>query len=238
MNDPGPPPSPKNPGDGFPAAPAAYHGVGLVPPSGPARTWGLAVVGVPLVLVLLLTLAGSLSGGSDDNSSRSSGFWGGSSGLPGTSESSSPADTSAGSWGWSGASESETATAPSYSYEESVTPSDSASAYVESATPTPTPSPSPSGPEAVVTAYFDAINNGDYSTAWSLGGRNLDADYDAFVAGFATTQSDTITVTSVQGADVHLTLVARQTDGTTKTYDKVYTVSGGEIVKSSGNQIS
>ncbi|WP_159031152.1 hypothetical protein [Streptomyces acidiscabies] len=236
MNDPGPPPSPKNPGDGFPAAPAAYHGVGLVPSAGPARTWGLAVVGVPLVLVLILTLAGSLSGGSDDNSARSGSTWSGSSGWPGTSETASPADTSAGSWGWSGASESETATAPAY--EESATPSASASAYVESATPTPTPSPSPSGPEAVVTAYFAAINNGDYSTAWSLGGKNLDPDYDAFVGGFATTQSDTITITSVQGADVHLTLVARQTDGTTKTYAKVYTVSGGEIVKSSGNQIS
>ncbi|MFM9445156.1 hypothetical protein [Streptomyces acidiscabies] len=235
MNDPGPPPSAKTHGDGFPAVPAAYHGVGLIPPAGPARTWGLAVVGVPLVLVLILTLAGNLSGSGSDNSGRSGSGWSGSSGWPGTSETTSPTDTSVGSWGWPGASE--TATVPAYP--ESATPS--ASTYAESVTPTPTPSPSPTGtggPEAVVAAYFAAINNGDYSTAWSLGGKNLDSDYDAFVTGFGTTQSDTITITSVQGDDVRLTLVARQTDGTTKTYDKVYTVSGREIVKSSGNQIS
>lgn len=233
MNDPGPPPSPKTPENGFPAAPAAYHGVGLIPPAGPARTWGLAVVGVPLVLVLLLTLAGSLSGGSD-NSGRSGSEWSGSSGWPGTSETADGTDTSVGSSGWPGTSETDDATDTSVPYDPATSP-----AYEESATPSPAPSPTGTGgPEAVVTAYFAAINNGDYATAWSLGGKNLDSDYDAFAAGFATTQSDTITITSVQGDDVRLSLVARQTDGTTKTFAIVYTVSGGEIVKATSTQTS
>ncbi|MEX3100198.1 MULTISPECIES: hypothetical protein [unclassified Streptomyces] len=204
MNDPGPPPS--------------YQGAGLVPPAGPARTWGLAVVGVPLVLVLLLTLVVSLSGG--DDSGGSGGDWSGSSGWPGTSETTE-------------------ATEGTETAEESATPS--APAYEESATPSPSPSLSPSdatGPEAVVTAYFAAINDRDFATAWSLGGKNLDRDYDTFVEGFATTESDSITITSVRGDDVALTLEARQTDGTTKTFDSVYTVSGGEIVRAKGTQTS
>ncbi|PWG07646.1 hypothetical protein DF268_42135 [Streptomyces sp. V2] len=210
MNDPGPPPS--------------YPGAGLVPPAGPARTWGLAVVGVPLVLVLLLTLVVSLSGG--DDSGGSGGDWNGSSGWPGTSETTEATE------------ETETAEAT-----DVPTPYDSTGdpLYEESATPSPSPSLSPSdatGPEAVVTAYFAAINDRDYATAWSLGGKNLDRDYDTFVEGFATTESDSITITSVQGDDVALTLEARQTDGTTKTFDSVYTVSGGEIVRAKGTQTS
>ncbi|MET8980919.1 hypothetical protein ABZX85_35490 [Streptomyces sp. NPDC004539] len=202
--------------------------MGLIPPPGPARTWGLAVVGVPLVLVLLLALAGNLSGGGD-NSARSGSSWLGSSGWPSASETTEVPDTSA-------------------SYDATDTPvpygsSDTPVPYYESDTPVPYDSATasgysdtPAGPEGVVTAYFAAINSRDYATAWSLGGKNLDSDYDAFVTGFATTRSDTITITSVQGDDVALTLEALQTDGTTKTFDKVYTVSGGEIVKSTGNQ--
>ncbi|MDX3387449.1 hypothetical protein PV682_39305 [Streptomyces niveiscabiei] len=220
MNDPGPP---------------SYQGVGLVPPAGPARTWGLAVVGVPLVLALLLTLVVSLSGG--DDSGGSGGDWSGSSGWPGTSETAEATEETE--------TEEATDTPVPYDstgdplYEESATPS--APAYEESATPSPSPSPSPSdatGPEAVVTAYFAAINDRDFATAWSLGGKNLDRDYDTFVEGFATTESDSITITSVRGDDVALTLEARQTDGTTKTFDSVYTVSGGEIVRARGTQTS
>ncbi|KPI02334.1 hypothetical protein OK074_5335 [Actinobacteria bacterium OK074] len=229
MNDPGPPPSQKThrktrgetPGQDFPTAsgtPSAYHDLGLIPPAGPARTWGLAVVGVPLVLLLLLTLVGSLSGGSS-NSGQSGSDWSGSSGWPGTSDTTEATDTTV---------PYDPTTAPAY--EDSTTPD-----YAESPTPSPTDT---TGPEAVVTAYFAAINNGDYATAWSLGGKNLDSDYDTFVAGFATTQSDTITINSVQGDDVGLTLDALQTDGTTKTFDNVYTVSGGEIVKATGTQTS
>lgn len=230
MNDPGPPPPKDYPA--APGTPSAYHGVGLIPPAGPARTWGLAVVGVPLVLVLLLTLAGNLSGGSD-NSVRSGSSWSGSSGWPGTAETTDTPDTPT-------PYDSTTAPAPYDStetpaYQESVTPAASSPTYEESATPSPTDITSP---EAVVAAYFAAINSRDYATAWSLGGKNLDRDYDTFAAGFAGTQSDTITINSVQGDEVGLTLEARQTDGTTKTFENVYTVSGGEIVSATGKQTS
>ncbi|QNP75275.1 hypothetical protein IAG44_41645 [Streptomyces roseirectus] len=241
MNDPGPPPPRKMPGEDFPAAPgtpSAYHGVGLIPPAGPARTWGLAVVGVPLVLVLLLALAGNLSGDSD-NSGRSGSTWSGTSGWPGTYETTEETPETLDATDTPSPDDSDTptpydsTTAPAY--EESPTPSVSSSAFEESPTPSPADT---TGPEAVVTAYFEAINNRDYATAWALGGKNLDSDYDTFAAGFATTRSDTITINSVQGDEVALTLEARQTDGTTKTFENVYTVSGGEIVSATGKQTS
>ncbi|WP_399941636.1 hypothetical protein ACGH52_21800 [Streptomyces sp. BBFR25] len=85
------------------------------------------------------------------------------------------------------------------------------------------------GPEATVTAYFHAINIRDFATAWELGGKNLDQDYDSFVAGFATTQRDDVTVTGTLGDDVSVTVVAWETDGTQTTYEGTYTVSGGVI---------
>jgi len=206
-----------------PGSPSPYHGAGLIPPAGPARTWGLVVVGVPLVLVLLLTLVGKLSGG-DDNSGLSGSTWSGSSGWPSMSETT------------EGASEWTPEETPVVS--DSPTPSPS-----DSPTPSLTLSPSDStgpetGPEAVVNAYFAAINNRDYRTAWDLGGKNLDRDYETFAGGFATTQSDTVIVNSVAGDEVALTLEANQTDGTTKTFENVYTVSGGEIVSATGKQTS
>jgi hypothetical protein len=85
------------------------------------------------------------------------------------------------------------------------------------------------GPEATVTAYFDAINNRDFAAAWELGGKNLDQDYDSFVAGFATTQRDDVTVTGTSGDDVSVTVVAWETDGSQTTYVGTYTVGGGVI---------
>ncbi len=85
------------------------------------------------------------------------------------------------------------------------------------------------GPEATVTAYFDAINAGDYSTAWELGGRNLTSDYDDFVAGFATTLRDDVTIDATSGDDVSVTLVAWATDGTQTTFEGTYTVTDGVI---------
>jgi hypothetical protein len=230
MNDPGPPP-PEN--DFTPAAsgtPSAYHDVGLIPPAGPARTWGLTVVGVPLLLLLLLSLIGS--GLSHAGSGQSGSDWTGTSGWPGTSDSTDDATDS-------------TDTAPAEPYDPTTGPGTTTGGVGDGfgATPTPTPSDTDTdtaatGPEAVVTAYFAAINSGDYATAWSLGGKNLDSDYDTFVAGFATTQSDTISITSVQGDDVRVALDALQTDGTTKSFDNTYTVSGGEITSAQGTQTS
>ncbi|WP_446047630.1 hypothetical protein [Streptomyces olivaceus] len=81
-----------------------------------------------------------------------------------------------------------------------------------------------------MTAYFDAINERDFPTAWDLGGRNLDEDYDHFVAGFDTTESDELTVVGTTGEDVSVTFVARQTDGSQQAFDGTYTVRDGVIV--------
>ncbi len=88
-----------------------------------------------------------------------------------------------------------------------------------------------SGPAETVTRFFDAINRRDYDTAWELGGKNLDPSYSSFVAGFATTQRDDVTITSVDGETVSVNLLALQTDGTQKSYSGRYTVVDGVITR-------
>ncbi|MGW7280877.1 hypothetical protein ACWGIV_21755 [Streptomyces sp. NPDC054844] len=95
--------------------------------------------------------------------------------------------------------------------------------------PADSPYPGGDGPEATVTAYFEAINNRDFQAAWELGGKNLDPDYDHFVAGFGTTERDEVTVTGTTGDEVSLTVVAWETDGTRTTYEGSYTVTDGVI---------
>lgn len=84
-------------------------------------------------------------------------------------------------------------------------------------------------PVDVVRSYFDAINAADYRRAWDLGGKNLGGSYESFVAGFADTVNDTITVTSTNGAEVSVTLDAEQSDGSIRSYVGTYTVRGGVI---------
>jgi zinc-ribbon domain len=105
--------------------------------------------------------------------------------------------------------------------------------------PSPSPSessvpatPQPPGPAATVRAYFAAINSRDYAKAWRLGGRNFSSSYTAYVNGFASTVSDSITIISVSGTIVTVQLVALQADGTTKTYQGTYTVTNGVLVAS------
>ncbi|MGH6657931.1 MAG: hypothetical protein ACRDVE_22305, partial [Actinocrinis sp.] len=119
------------------------------------------------------------------------------------------------------------------------TPTDSTSADLASTgdslapTDTPTdsgsPAASPDGPAGVVTAYFDAVERGDFQSAWELGGKNLGGDYGSFVAGFADTTSDNAQVGSVQGDQVSVDLQAVQSDGTTHDYSGTYTVQNGVI---------
>ncbi len=111
----------------------------------------------------------------------------------------------------------------------SATPSNSPPQTATPASP-PSPAPAPTtDPASVVRGYFAAINAGDYQTAWSLGGRNLDSSYDHFVAGFADTSSDTVTIVSSQDDTVEIELDAAQTDGSHRYYAGTYTVQDGAI---------
>jgi len=99
-------------------------------------------------------------------------------------------------------------------------------------------SPTPaSGPATVVTAYFAAIDAKAYEKAWRLGGSNFGTSYASFVAGFDTTASDTVAILSVSGNVVTARLVAEQTDGTVKTFQGTYTVTGGVIASSDIQQV-
>lgn len=111
----------------------------------------------------------------------------------------------------------------------------------ESAAPTapPTgPPPAPGGPAATVRAYYAAITAQDYARAWQLGGQNLGASYAEYVAGFSGTATDTVTISSVTGDVVTARLAATQTDGTVKTYQGSYTVTGGVITQFSVQRVS
>ncbi|SEE14910.1 hypothetical protein SAMN05216489_05660 [Streptomyces sp. 3213] len=223
MNDLGPPPS--APAPARPDPPASYRAGGLIPPPGTARTWGLTVIGVPLLIVLLLGLVdGSFSAGG-----------GGAQAQPWTAPTASYTYTGSVEASPYGASDpvstpdSVTTTGPARTDEANPT---------DQATPTGIATATAVAPEAAVTAYFAAINNRDYSTAWALGGKNLgDADYDAFVAGYATTERDTISQVSVQGNVVTLVLNAHQTDGTSHAYNAAYTVLDGVITQGTATPI-
>ena len=102
--------------------------------------------------------------------------------------------------------------------------------------PTSAP-PSSAAPAAVVSAYFAAINAGDYAQAWALGGDNIEpGSYDAFVAGFANTVSDNLTITSAVNDTVTIHLDALQTDGSHRYFTGTYTVRDGVIAQASIQQ--
>jgi hypothetical protein len=108
-------------------------------------------------------------------------------------------------------------------------PPDTAEPY---ATDSPYTDPSPAttaGPDAAVTSYYDAINSGDFRTAWDLGGKNFSSSYSSFVSGFSGTRQDTVTIVSVQGDTVSVDISAYQTDGTQRTFAGTYTVFAGVI---------
>ncbi|MFC8450176.1 DUF4352 domain-containing protein [Kitasatospora sp. NPDC057223] len=86
------------------------------------------------------------------------------------------------------------------------------------------------GARATVEAYYAAVNAKDYRTAWALGGRNLNHSYTDFVAGFATTARDDLTVIGATGSTVSVVLDAVQSDGSHKVFTGTYTVRGGVIV--------
>jgi hypothetical protein len=84
-----------------------------------------------------------------------------------------------------------------------------------------------------VQAYYAAINDHHCGTAWSLGGDNISAaqgeTYQQFCQGFSTTSHDFLTVDSVAGNTVTVTVVAEHTDGSSQTYRGSYVVGNGVI---------
>ncbi|MFJ9245417.1 hypothetical protein [Streptomyces sp. NPDC101776] len=225
MKDLGPPPFTP----AVPNPPVSYRAGGLIPPPGTARTWGLAVIGVPLLLVLLLGLVdGSFStGGGGGGGSAQAQPW-----NPPTASYTYTGSVAASPYGASDpVTTPDPVTTTALTSTDDVTPTDQA-------TPTGTATSTAAEPEAAVAAYFAAINNHDYSTAWAMGGKNLgDPDYDAFVAGYATTARDTISQVSVRGSVVTLVLNALQTDGTSHSYNAAYTVLDGVITHGTATPI-
>jgi eukaryotic-like serine/threonine-protein kinase len=124
-----------------------------------------------------------------------------------------------------------TSTSPSPPPTSAASPPTSASSPPAPVSSAPSPPPVASGPGAVVTAYFDALNAGDYRRAWELGGKNLQrGSYDSFRNSFAGTAHESATITSVAGESVGIQLDATQTDGTHRYFSGTYTVRDGAIV--------
>jgi serine/threonine protein kinase len=86
-------------------------------------------------------------------------------------------------------------------------------------------------PGQVVQAYYQAINEHQYRTAWNLGGQNRlpRTTYANYVAGFNGTASDVVEILSVSGNVVTAQLTANQTAGPAKVYAGTYDVTDGQI---------
>jgi hypothetical protein len=94
-------------------------------------------------------------------------------------------------------------------------------------------------PDQVVENFYDAINAHDYQTAWALlGGNKLGQTYQQFVAGFARTADDALSITGVNGDTVTVELVATQDDGSIRTYRGTYTVQSGRIIQANIRRVS
>ncbi len=123
------------------------------------------------------------------------------------------------------------ASGPSPAITQTVTASPSTATSPATPSTTANTPPPAGGPAATVQAYYKAINDHRYARAWRLGGKNTGSTYSDFVAGYAGTAQDTVTIQSVNGNTVTATLSAQQTDGTIKTYQGTYVVTNGVITQ-------
>jgi hypothetical protein len=104
----------------------------------------------------------------------------------------------------------------------------------QAASPRPSASSSTrSDPASVVKRYYEAINAHDYGTAWDLGGEHLGRSYGTFVAGFADTRHDTLTILAVDGGTVRVRLTVERTDARRAVFEGTYAVKQGEIIAAS-----
>jgi hypothetical protein len=121
-----------------------------------------------------------------------------------------------------------TMTAPGKTITTTATPSTQNAPASESA-----PQPQFANASAVVTQFYQDITDHNYAAAWALGGRNVSGGvgYNAWVAGYGTTESTSLGTFSNFGAgEVQVDLFALQSDGTVRSYTGTYTVQNGIIV--------
>jgi hypothetical protein len=89
-------------------------------------------------------------------------------------------------------------------------------------------------PAQVVRNYFDAINAGDYNTAWELGGKNLGGtqysnSFGPYVAKFNDIKHIDVKINGGSTHEVSVTVVETHTNGTKITYFGSYHVDNGVI---------
>ena len=112
---------------------------------------------------------------------------------------------------------------------------------VNVAPPAPAGNPQLTSSTAVVLQFYAYLDNQDYASAWALGGSNLNggSGYGAWVAGYATTASISVTAYGTTGdGAVWTTISAVQSDGSVRTYSGTYTVTGGVITSADIAQTS
>ncbi|MFJ8104865.1 hypothetical protein [Streptomyces sp. NPDC096132] len=215
--------APAHPPDTRPGG--TYEAPSLLPAPGQERTYALLIAGIPLLpalVIMLIALLPVLASGSTGARAAEStyGF-----------VSSAPLPPTVGD-GPSEIGDHDDGGDPSVSGDpsDSGVPSESSGSVGPSDSDSPTGGDMPSDPGDIVVSYYSAINGRDFALAWELGGKNLEDDYEAFVAGFGDTVRDEITVNSVQGDIVSVDLEALLSDGTRQSYTGVYTVVSGVIV--------
>lgn len=84
-------------------------------------------------------------------------------------------------------------------------------------------------PADLVNTYFGAINNGDCSAAWDIGGKNLGQSYAQFAADFCDGVRDRVTIVSASETTVRVHLDTEQVDGSHRAYAGTFLVQHGEI---------
>ncbi|ARP74342.1 hypothetical protein LK07_22550 [Streptomyces pluripotens] len=216
-----------------------YKPPSVLPTAGQDRIYALLIAGVPLLLILLIGALPRLATDSTGSTGATVDSYRGHSYEPRVTRSAAP-DTattySTAPWGPADGPDT-TDTYPSPLDTESglgntgypanpVSPVSTASAE-------DTAGAGATGPAATVVRYYAAINAHDFRTAWDRGGKNLAPSFSAFVSGFDKTEQDQVTVNSVQGTTVSVALLARQSDGSQKSYRGHYTVVNGIITKAS-----
>lgn len=208
-----------------------YKPPSLLPSAGQERTYALIIGGVPLLLILLTGFLPRATSGDGGSTGTAVSGNGGYSYQPSFTDQTTPDISTPG------------ISTPDTSTTYGTTPQAPASGTdATGLSPSPADTQATDGatgtqdatdPASTVTRYFTDINNQDFQAAWDLGGKNLDSSYSSFVSGFAGTERDDVTVGSVDGTTVSVSLVATQTDGTQKSYSGRYTVVDGIITGAS-----